>query len=200
MNVMQSKVNAGVLTYHCGLQMWCGCGAMLNACEALSVDLSKDGKLLTTVAICAKCYDSKRGKLRAAAKSMGQTLEVIDGRSLSSEARMVEWKVHFTIGKRERFLMKVSERVPAGKRGWRKLVSHEGAWGRPLRFTDSADMSELARQQEWMLHGSKKSWKVTHAKTGLKLCSSTSVAGVIQRAFAILSAQTDEKLTKAFQK
>lgn len=199
MNVMQSRVNANVLTHHCGRQMWCGCGALLNACEALSVDLSKDGKLLTTVAICEKCYNSKRGKLRAAAKSNGQTLEIIDGRSLSSEARMVEWRGHFTIGKRERFLMKMSERVLAGKRGWRKLVSREGAWGRPLRFKDSADMAELARQQEWMLHGSKQSWKVTHAKTGLKLCSSTSVSGVIQRAFAILSAQTEEKLTKAFR-
>ena len=193
---MQNRVNAGVLTHHCGRQMWCGCGALLNACEALSVDLSKDGKLLTTLAICAKCYDAKRGNLRAAAKSKGQTLEIIDGRALSSEARMVEWKGHFTVGKREPFLKKMQRRDVETKR---LIVTREPANGRRLLFHQTADMEQIAKDQPWILHGSHKHWTISHSTTSLKLCSSTSVAGVIQRAVAILSAQTDEKLTKAFR-
>lgn len=174
---MQNRVNAGVLTHHCGRQMWCGCGALLNACEALSVDLSKDGKLLTTLAICAKCYDAKRGNLRAAAKSKGQTLEIIDGRSLSSEARMVEWNGHFTIGKREPFLKKMQSRDVETKR---LIVTREPANGRRLLFHQTADMEQIAKDQPWIIHGSQKHWTISHRTTGLKLCSSTSVAGVIQ--------------------
>lgn len=196
MNVMENKVNADVLTHHCGRQMWCGCGALLNACEALSVDISKDGKLLRTFAVCAKCHDSKRGMMRAAAKSRGQTLEIIDGRSLSSEARMVEWKGHAIIGEREPFLMKMQRRNDNG----RLITSREKAYGRPVVFDKTADMEPIAQRQPWILHGNKKAWTISHRTNGLKLCSSTSVAGVIQRATAILSAQTEEKLTKAFRK
>jgi hypothetical protein len=199
MNVMESKVNADVLTHHCGRQMWCGCGALLNACEALSVDLYKDGKLLTTLAICSKCYDAKRGMMRAAAKSRGQTLEVIDGRSLSSEGRMVEWKGHAIIGEREPFHMKMQKHIQLG-RGFRKVTTREKTYGRSLVFDSGADMEPIAQRQPWILHGNKKAWTISHRTNGLKLCSSTSVAGVIQRATAILSAQTAEKLTKAFRK
>lgn len=196
MNTMQNRVNANVLTHHCGRQMWCGCGAPLNACEALSVDLYKDKQLLKTTAICSKCYDAKRGKMRTTAKSKGQTLEIIDGRALSSEARMVEWKGHFTVGKREPFLKKMQRRDVETKR---LIVTREPANGRRLLFHQTADMEQIAKDQPWILHGSHKHWTISHSTTSLKLCSSTSVAGVIQRAVAILSAQTDEKLTKAFR-
>lgn len=196
MNVMENRVNANVLTHHCGRQMWCGCGALLNACEALSVDLYKDRQLLKTTAICAKCHDSKRGKLRAAAKSKGQTLEIIDGRAMSSEARMVEWKGHFTIGRREAFPKQMQSRDVETKR---LIVTREPANGRRLLFHQTADMEQIAKDQPWIIHGSQKHWTISHRTTGLKLCSSTSVAGVIQRAVAILSAQTEEKLTKAFR-
>lgn len=195
MNVMENRVNANVLTHHCGRQMWCGCGALLNACEALSVDLYKDRQLLKTTAICAKCHDSKRGKLRAAAKSKGQTLEIIDGRAMSSEARMVEWKGHFTIGRREAFPKQMQKRDSLG----RVIKSKEETFGHVLYFHASADMEQAAYNQVWILHGSKKEWSISCRTNGLKLCSSTSVAGVIQRAVAILSAQTEEKLMKAFR-
>ncbi len=195
MNTMQNRVNANVLTHHCVRQMWCGCGALLNACEALSVDLYKDKQLLKTTAICSKCYDAKRGKMRTTAKSKGQTLEIIDGRSLSSEGRMVEWKGHAIIGEREPFLMKMQKRNDNG----RLITSREGAYGRPVVFDKTADMEPIAQRQPWILHGNKKAWAISHRTNGLKLCSSTSVAGVIQRATAILSAQTEEKLAKAFK-
>ena len=80
---MEQTINKNLLLYQVALAMTCrACGQVLDAPQAVSVDLIRDKRLLRTMCICVACYDKHGAEWTAASEKDGLTVAVLDGRVL----------------------------------------------------------------------------------------------------------------------
>jgi hypothetical protein len=80
MTDMELTITRNVMREHCGMQISCRCGAILDCRRAVELDFFKGDSLVKTAVVCSPCYDAL--VLHGYKPPEGVTLRAHDGREL----------------------------------------------------------------------------------------------------------------------
>lgn len=92
---LEKHLKKNMLKWQVGREITCkGCGAVMDCADAVAIDLSGDGKLITSIVVCSSCFDGKAGDriqptVNALTERTGKviTVEITDGRDLFGKKR-----------------------------------------------------------------------------------------------------------------
>lgn len=191
MNTTQDIVTINLLKHHCGQKMWCGCRQLLDASDAVQVSNGS-----TIIVACSACYDKRRCGIRRMARKLESKLEIVDGRSIlfdryGGEPTMTRWDAPVKL-------------VTVGRYVLFNIIANDNTTrpvtGRFLHLTEGDDISAVAARQMWTIHReSARQWAISHHRTGMKLCSSTSIRGAINMAVVKIAGCNPKQMLKSFK-
>lgn len=89
MDFMKRILTRNALKWHCGHDIQCRCGAILDCRRAVEIDAFKNDALLTSKILCAPCWDRIKGEFMAVMteRSPHIRIEINDGRELFGRAK-----------------------------------------------------------------------------------------------------------------
>lgn len=181
--LLERKLTGTMLRYQVGHQLWCrGCENMLDVKRSVSMDLSRDGVLLSTTMYCGDCWDRSRAVARAKARQLGVSVKITDGRTVDHDDVPCDPRQCVRIGARGRFLTRSPKFVPVR--------------GVAVEFHGD-EIPQIVREQRWFAYRTPKGgWWVVHAVKGLAAAHGRCLSGALANAIGVFRRTDDARLNK----
>ncbi len=186
--LIERALIGSMLRHQAGRQMWChACEGLLDARDAVSLELMQRGELVATRMLCADCADD--GAVMAArragrSKSRTFSMQVIDGRLVDRDDAYHPPEASYGIGPRGAYLT-VHDDGPKTVRGIAVFLK----------------VPEAAVAESWFAYRyQKRAWHFVHAASGLSVARAGSLRGCIHGALGKMHGQTGAKLEGLIRK
>jgi hypothetical protein len=185
LELLERRLTGNLLRYQVGQQMWCrGCDNLLDVQNTVSLDLLREGELLSTTAYCGDCWDRARAVARAKARRLGCVLEVTDGRTADPDDVPCDPRPCVRLGARGPFFTRKPKRVAV----------------RGVAVTFHGDeVPALVRQQRWFAYRNPQGgWWVVHEGLGLAAARGHCLSGALARAIGSFRRTNEARLAASF--